>query len=261
MALKIEMTSQTDPPRDAASRTIWARRLKRPVECLAALTLLIVLAPLLLLIAAVIKLTSRGPVFFMQERSGRNGAIFRPLKFRTMRSDRRPDTLELVPLAHPDITPFGRFLRRFKLDELPQLVNVVRGEMALIGPRPTLPEQTRNYTAFQRQRLLVRPGLTGLAQVYSSASRPWNERIFYDIAYVRRCSLALDVAIAFRTVVTVLLGEERTAVAFSNSPFRDIVPPPPPGQLPDPVTGKIECPDPANRADHAASEAAGPDAG
>jgi undecaprenyl phosphate N,N'-diacetylbacillosamine 1-phosphate transferase len=155
-----------------------------------------------------------------------NGAIFRPFKFRTMRGERKPDPKEIVPLAHPDITPVGRFLRRTKLDELPQLLNVIRGEMSLVGPRPTLPDQVADYDEFRRQRLLVRPGITGLAQVYSSALASWEERILYDIAYVRRCSFLLDLHIMARTVMTVLLGEERTRRSFEETRFARYVTPP-----------------------------------
>ena len=96
-------------------------------------------------------------------------------------SRRTPDPKELVPLSHPEITPVGRLVRRLKIDELPQLVNVLKGEMSLVGPRPTLPDQVAAYDDFRRQRLLVRPGITGLAQVNSNASVPWDERILFDV--------------------------------------------------------------------------------
>lgn len=217
--------------------TMYARRLKRAVDVLGASLLVLVGAPLLLACAVLIRATSRGPALFVQERAGCDGRIFRLFKFRTMRADRRPDVKELVPLEHPDITPIGRILRRFKLDELPQVFNVLLGDMSIVGPRPTLPDQAARYTAFQRQRLLLRPGLTGLAQVYSSASRTWNERILYDVAYVRRCSLRLDLHILLRTPLTMLLGEERTAQSFGTSPFAAYVTPPPPEDCPDPVHG------------------------
>jgi len=209
------------------SQTIWARGAKRAVDWAGAAILLVILSPLLIVVALLIKLTSAGPAFFRQTRGGRHGAPFRPIKFRTMRGDRKPDPKEIVPLTHRDITPLGRFLRRSKLDELPQLINVVRGEMSLVGPRPTLPDQVAAYDDFRRQRLLVRPGLTGLAQVYSSALDTWEERILYDIAYVRRCSLMLDFKIMFRTVLTVILGEARTRLPFRASPFAKYVESPP----------------------------------
>ena len=144
------------------SRTLWARYGKRGFDLLGTTALLIVLSPVLLLAALLVKLTSPGPILFVQERAGLNGAVFRLLKFRTMLGGRRPDAKELVPLSHPDITPVGRLLRRFKVDELPQLVNVLTGEMSLVGPRPTLPDQVAAYDEFRRQRILVRPGITGL---------------------------------------------------------------------------------------------------
>jgi len=219
------------------SRTLWAALLKRPFDAFTAAAALLVLSPLLGVIALFIKLTSPGPVFFRQQRAGLDNQVFRPFKFRTMRSDRTPDVKELVPLVHPDITPVGRLLRRFKLDELPQLINVLIGDMSLVGPRPTLRDQTLRYTAFQAQRLLVRPGITGLAQVNSSAEQPWNERICYDVAYVRRCSFVLDIKVLIKTPLTMLFGEHRTARPFAQSRYAGWVTPPLQKDMPDPVTG------------------------
>ncbi len=202
---------------------LWGRFGKRGFDTLAALILLVVLSPVLVATALAIRLTSAGPVFFRQERGGQHGREFRVIKFRTMRGGRRPDPKELVPLDHPEITRVGRVLRRSKIDELPQLFNVLWGEMSLVGPRPTLPDQVAAYDAFRRQRLLVRPGVKGLAQVYSNAAMSWDERILYDIAYVRRCGLWLDLRILARTLLVVLLGEERTAVPFVRSPFAGVV--------------------------------------
>ena len=123
------------------STTIWARAGKRAFDVIVACLLLLALSPVLLLAALLVKLTSRGPLFFTQERAGREGVIFRVVKFRTMRGDRTPDPKELVPLEHPEITRVGRLLRRLKIDELPQLILVVAGDMSLVGPRPTLPDQ------------------------------------------------------------------------------------------------------------------------
>ncbi len=209
------------------SGTRWTRGGKRAADLAGAAALLLLLSPLLVLIALAIKLTSRGPVFFRQERGGRNGAIFRPFKFRTMRGERRPDPKELIPLSHPDITRLGVFLRRFKLDELPQLLNVMTGEMSLVGPRPTLPDQIAAYDDFRRQRLQVKPGVTGLAQVYSSAEASWDERILYDLAYVQLCSFRLDLLILLRSVWTVIAGEQHTARAFLDTGFARYVTPPP----------------------------------
>jgi len=207
------------------SQTLWARGLKRWFDLAAAAVLVLVLLPLLILTAVLIKTTSRGPVFFVQQRGGRNGRPFWLVKFRTMRGDRKPDPKELVPLDHPEITRVGRVLRRLKLDELPQLFNVLQGEMSLVGPRPTLLDQVAAYDEFRRQRLLVRPGITGLAQVYGNSLVPWDERILYDIAYVRLCSFPLDMRILARTGWVILAGEARTTRPFADSRFAAAVDP------------------------------------
>lgn len=210
----------------SVSETLWLRTLKRPFDLVAALLLIVLLSLVLLLVAILVKLTSPGPVFFTQDRAGKDGRIFRLVKFRTMRGGRKPDPKELVPLHHPDITGLGYVLRRFKIDEVPQLFNVMKGDMSLVGPRPTLPDQVAAYDAFRRQRLLVRPGITGLAQVYGNSLMPWDERILYDIAYVRRCGFLLDLWILMRTLVVVILGERRMTRPFAESPFAAFVAPP-----------------------------------
>jgi lipopolysaccharide/colanic/teichoic acid biosynthesis glycosyltransferase len=210
----------------ATGRTLWTHGGKRSFDLVVGGLLFVLGLPVLLVAAALIKLTSPGPVLFLQDRAGWKGRVFKPWKFRTMRGGRRPDPLEIVPLSHPDITPVGRFLRRLKLDELPQLVNVLRGEMSLVGPRPTLPDQAARYDDFRRRRLLVRPGLTGLAQVNGSASISWDERILYDVAYVRRCSLGLDLVILIRTILVVVLGEKRMTRRFANTSYARFVSPP-----------------------------------
>ncbi len=164
-------------------------------------------------------LTAPGPVFFLQVRTGRLGRTFRPYKLRTMACGHVHDPTEIVPVSHPAVTPVGRILRRFKIDELPQILNVLNGEMALLGPRPTLPEQTREYDSLQSKRLLIRPGLTGLAQVNGNASVPWEERIRYDLYYVRHHGLFMDIGIFLKTIPVVLLGDARFARPFDESPY------------------------------------------
>ncbi len=198
------------------SKSLWARGGKRCFDLILSVLLLVLLSPILLLAALLVKLTSAGPVLFHQNRGGQNGTTFRLYKFRTMRAGRTPDAKELVPLDHPEITFVGRFLRRTKIDEFPQLFSVLAGDMSLVGPRPTLPDQVAGYDEFRRQRLLVRPGMTGLAQVNGNTAVPWDERILYDIAYVRRCSLMLDIMIFARTVLVLLLGDRRM-----TRPFRE----------------------------------------
>ncbi len=205
------------------STGLWARGGKRAFDVLAALALPVLLSPVLLVAAVLVKITSRGPLFFVQERSGYLGKTFLIRKFRTMRGDRTPDPKELVPLNHPEITAVGRLLRRFKIDELPQLTSILIGHMSLIGPRPTLPDQVEGYDEFRRQRLLVRPGITGLAQANGNASVSWDERILYDIAYVRKCSLLMDLGILMRTAWVLVVGEKRTTRPFLDTRYAEYV--------------------------------------
>ena len=182
---------------------------KRLADIVVAGALLIVLAPLFVLVAMVLKLSDRGAVFFAQRRSGLRGREFTIYKFRTMRADRKHDPFEYVPGAHPDITAVGRILRRVKLDESPQLWNILKGDMSLIGPRPTVPEQVVRYNDFERRRLEVRPGLTGLAQVNGGILLPWPERIKWDVYYVEHLKATLDLRIAFKTVIVLLAGDKK----------------------------------------------------
>jgi lipopolysaccharide/colanic/teichoic acid biosynthesis glycosyltransferase len=152
--------------------------------------------------ALAVRLTSRGPVLFRQRRVGIGGHEFEVLKFRTMVAGDNP--------VFPDatrITSAGRWLRRLSLDELPQLVNVARGEMSVVGPRPTLPYQAERYDDRQWRRLDVRPGLTGLAQIRGRNSLSWADRIEYDLEYVQRQSVWLDLSILAGTLRVVLTGE------------------------------------------------------
>lgn len=154
------------------------------------------------LCAAAVAVTSRGPVFFRQERVGMDGAPFRVWKFRTMVDGNNP--------IFPDesrITRVGSLLRRFSLDELPQLINVATGEMSIVGPRPTLAYQVERYDEHQRRRLAVRPGLTGLAQVSGRNSLTWSDRIDYDVEYVETQGLATDLSLIVRTFTTILTGD------------------------------------------------------
>ncbi|MCP4248571.1 MAG: sugar transferase [bacterium] len=203
------------------SRTLWARGGKRVFDLVAGVLLVIVLSPVLIGAALAIKLTSRGPLLFKHERAGRGGVIFGPYKFRTMTHARKSDAVELIPLHHPDITWVGRLLRRTKIDELPQVFNAIRGQMTLVGPRPDLPEHLDAYTPFKRQRLAVRPGLTGLAQVNGAAAISWDERIRYDVHYIAHCSLWMDLGILLKTFGVILHGEAHYARGFEQSPYYD----------------------------------------
>jgi lipopolysaccharide/colanic/teichoic acid biosynthesis glycosyltransferase len=181
--------------------------IRRATDVLVSLAALAIASPLLALAALAIKLESRGPVLYRQRRAGRDGAFFELLKLRTMIDGaERLGAGLAVNAGDPRITRVGALLRRASLDELPNLVNVLRGDMSLIGPRPTLPAQVARYTPRQRERLRVRPGITGWAQVNGRASLAWSERIELDLFYIEHRSLALDLRIAWRTLRLVLGG-------------------------------------------------------
>lgn len=164
-------------------------------------------SPVLALAALAVRLESGGPIVFRQLRVGRDGRPFEMLKLRTMVVGAEHTGAGLaVSQGDARITRVGALLRRLSLDELPNLVNVLRGEMSVIGPRPTLAVQVEQYTAHQRRRLEVRPGITGWAQVNGRASLPWHERIELDVWYVEHRSLALDLRILLRTVKLLLTG-------------------------------------------------------
>jgi lipopolysaccharide/colanic/teichoic acid biosynthesis glycosyltransferase len=184
-----------------------ARGLPRAADVLLAATGLVVGAPFVLVAAIAIKLTSPGPVIYRQRRIGRAGAPFEVYKLRTMRLGADPVGVGTPVLAgDPRVTSVGRVLRRFSLDEVPNLVNVLRGDMAVVGPRPTLEAQVDLYTPRQRRRLEVKPGLTGWAQVNGRAGIPWAERIELDVWYVDHRSLGLDLRIFGRTLRQLLTG-------------------------------------------------------
>jgi lipopolysaccharide/colanic/teichoic acid biosynthesis glycosyltransferase len=187
---------------------------KRVFDLALAVPGLVLLSPLLCLMAVAIKLTSRGPVFYVQERIGRNAAPFPFIKFRTMVVGAESQGAGILCLKDdPRVTRVGRFLRRFSLDETPQLVNVVRGEMSLIGPRPGLAYQLRAYTPFERRRLTVLPGITGWAQVNGRNAIAWDQRIVRDVEYVERLSFAMDLRILCRTLRVVLDSDSMIAKA------------------------------------------------
>jgi lipopolysaccharide/colanic/teichoic acid biosynthesis glycosyltransferase len=185
----------------------YARWGKPLLDRVAAAALLLVLSPLLLLSAAAVLVDSGRPLFFLQPRLGRFGRPFGIIKFRTMRPGAPaallPDGSTLVTAGDPRVTRVGRVLRATSLDELPQLVNVLRGEMSLVGPRPDLVEQERLYDDEVRPKLEVLPGITGLAQVSGRNGLPWRERLRLDARYARGVSFGGDVRILLRTVVVV----------------------------------------------------------
>ncbi len=184
-----------------------ARGLPRAANVAIAVLGLVVLSPLLAIAAVAIKLDSRGPVIYRQRRAGKDGRPFDLLKLRTMHPGADPVGVGTPVLeGDPRVTRIGGFLRRLSLDELPNLVNVLRGELAIVGPRPTLEAQVEQYTPRQRRRLEVRPGITGWAQVNGRAGIPWEERIELDVWYVDHRSPLLDLRILARTAGRLLTG-------------------------------------------------------
>ncbi len=203
--------------------------MKRLIDVLGSLSLLAILSPVLLMIAAAIKLTSRGPVLFHQKRIGEHGTPFTFLKFRSMymnndASAHKEYVLQLIAgqaekksangkgvfklTNDPRITPVGRILRRSSLDELPQLINVLRGEMSLVGPRPPVPYEVEAYAVWHRRRLLeAKPGITGLWQVYGRSRVEFDDMVRLDLRYARDCSPLLDLKILLQTPRAVMSGD------------------------------------------------------
>lgn len=182
-------------------------RLKRMLDCLLSALLLLLLAPLLMIVVALIVLESPGSPIYRQRRVGRDGSPFDLYKLRTMVKDAEHIGSGLVVEEGDErITRIGNYLRRFSIDELPNLINVLRGQMSIVGPRPTLQAQVDRYTERQRLRLTVRPGITGWAQIRGRASLPWSERIELDIWYTENVSLVLDLKILLRTARMVFTG-------------------------------------------------------
>ena len=181
--------------------------MSRPLDLILAALLLLLASPLLLAAAVAIRLESGGAVVYRQLRIGRDGEPFELFKLRTMvRGAEAMGAGVYVLEGDPRITRVGRLLRRFSLDELLNLFNVLKGEMALVGPRPTIQEQVDRYTERQRRRLDVKPGITGWAQVHGRASLPWPERIELDVWYVEHRSLMLDLKILLRTARLLITG-------------------------------------------------------
>jgi lipopolysaccharide/colanic/teichoic acid biosynthesis glycosyltransferase len=181
--------------------------IRRVVDVVVSALALVLSSPLLLAAMLAVRLESPGPVIYRQRRAGRGGKPFDVLKLRTMVDGAEHIGAGLAVNANDSrITRVGAFLRRSSLDELPNLLNVLRGEMTLIGPRPTLPAQVDQYTERQRGRLAVKPGITGWAQVNGRASLPWSERIELDLYYLENRSLSLDLRILLRTPAMVLGG-------------------------------------------------------
>ena len=182
--------------------------LKRCLDLVGATALLIISAPIILVTAILIKLDSPGPVFFRQKRPGRNGEPFLIWKLRTMVENAVNQGDGLITFQNdPRITRIGGWLRKYRIDELPQLFNVLFGEMSLVGPRPLLPDYLHAYSERDRRRLLVKPGATGWQQVNGGSRNTWDERIKLDLWYVENWTLWVDLKILFLTLLVVLRAD------------------------------------------------------
>lgn len=197
----------------------FSYKLKRIADFIAATALLIVLSPLLLFIAVMVKITSPGPMIFSQARVGRFGRHFRFYKFRSMYVDAERRKAELMAQNEssdgvifkmkndPRITPFGRFIRKTSLDELPQLVNVILGDMSLVGPRPPVPSEVKEYTLEDRKRLNVIPGITCIWQISGRSEIPFSQQVMLDKNYIASRSVWVDIWILLKTIPAILIGK------------------------------------------------------
>lgn len=184
-------------------RALGYHFVKRTFDIVFALVGVIAASPLFLIVAIAIKTTSKGPVFFRQRRTGRGGKEFDILKFRSMIADN-----DVRDLSKGDqYTTVGKFIRRTSIDELPQLINIVKGEMSFVGPRPWIPEYWQNMNDEERERNSVRPGITGLAQVMGRNSINIFEKIGYDLEYVQSASILIDLKVMFLTIKTAVVGK------------------------------------------------------
>ncbi len=190
---------------------VYRRYFKRILDFTLSLIAIIVLSPLLVSVAITIRLESKGPIFFAQERPGKDKKIFKVYKFRTMVQDAVKYQKVGVEVIGSDsrITSLGKFLRRFKIDELAQLINILKGDMSIVGPRPTLPEYMEQYEDWELKRFNERPGLTGLAQINGNIYLERQEKSTFDVRYVENIRFIIDLKIVIKTVGIVLFGEEK----------------------------------------------------
>jgi lipopolysaccharide/colanic/teichoic acid biosynthesis glycosyltransferase len=208
----------------ASSSYLW---LKQRADAYAALVALILLAPLLLILAALIRRDSPGPAIFRQTRAGQHGEPFTFYKFRTMRTDVDPFGDSPQNSHDPRLTRVGRWLRENSLDELPQLLNVLRGDMSFVGPRPLYMQQMAEWNPRHRRRLLTKPGLTGLAQINGRGAITLEEKLEWDVCYVETLSLRNDLGILWHTLLGVIKRTGIYEVRYSRARARRSTPPSP----------------------------------
>jgi len=187
---------------------MYSNYFKRVFDFLVSLIGLLVVFPILLVSAILVKITSPGSLFFLQERLGKGGETFKVYKFRTM-TDKKRDVSHEILKGDSEVTRVGYYLRRFKIDELPQMFNILKGDMSIVGPRPCIPSQMQEFNEDGKYRILVKPGLTGLSQTNGNIYLTWEERWKYDRQYVENVSFLLDFNIIIKTILIVFLGEEK----------------------------------------------------
>ena len=195
-------------------------QIKRGLDIILSILGLIFLSPILLVTALAVKIDSKGEIIFKQERIGRNGKVFKIYKFRSMVvGAEKKGTGVYSGKNDARVTKVGKFIRATSIDELPQLVNILKGEMSFIGPRPVLtyhPWKYEEYTEEQLKRFKVRPGVTGLAQINGRKQLEWNKRIEYDVEYVNKLSFLIDLRIFFKTIIKVLLMKENENTSITS---------------------------------------------
>lgn len=185
---------------------MYAKYIKRILDLILSLMALIVLMPLMIIIEILVRINLGSPIIFKQKRPGKNEKIFTLYKFRTM-TDKRDIDGNLLPDEYR-LTKFGKFLRSTSLDELPELINIIKGDMAIVGPRPLLVEYLPYYTEEEKHRHDVRPGLTGLAQVNGRNAISWEEKLKYDTEYIKKISFYSDLKIIFKTIKKTIKRED-----------------------------------------------------
>jgi lipopolysaccharide/colanic/teichoic acid biosynthesis glycosyltransferase len=192
---------------------MYKKIFKRWIDIAISFIALLMILPILLIVALCVCINSPGPVFFLQNRLGKKGSVFTIYKFRTMTDKKRNNDYEILK-DNLEITLIGKFLRRFKIDELPQLINILKGDMSIVGPRPAMPNQLEQLDENGIWRLEVTPGLTGLAQINGNIYLNWADRWKYDRYYVEHLSFWLDVKIVLKTILIVFRSEDK----FINKP-------------------------------------------
>ncbi|TWF39686.1 lipopolysaccharide/colanic/teichoic acid biosynthesis glycosyltransferase [Chitinophaga polysaccharea] len=193
----------------------WYRNLFKPLmDITAALVALVILSPVMLVLVLLLAIANNGRPFFLQPRPGKNGRIFRVIKFKTM-NDRKDANGRLLP-DEVRLTPVGKFVRKTSLDEIPQLINVLKGDMSLVGPRPLLVDYLPLYNDTQHRRHEVRPGITGWAQVNGRNAISWEQKFAYDVWYVNNISVALDLKIIRMTIQKVVKSEGINAAGVAT---------------------------------------------